>query len=149
MTTRAHQGDDPNYVSGGKRGLQLYEAHRVPTLTGGNGGEKFYSKYLFYDPKAGSIKAMINYSWDGASIPKWAQWLVRKDRKTQLASLPHDLNYQLARNGVWHGVKDARKRIDQQFYRDMRAEGISWLKAKTMYRAVRLGGGKKGSWQKR
>ena len=114
----------------------------MPTL---RGGRKLFHARFYYSPNGwmscrGSEDPRHAYSIDGASIPKWAQWLIRKDAKTLQAAGPHDLNYQLGRIGVWDGVKDARKRIDKQFLADMKHFGVGWTKRRVMYAAVRVGG---------
>lgn len=141
MTTDARLHEDPNYVRGGKRGLVLIEGHIIPTM---RGGKPFNGRYIRYDPSRGLIHLLAGYSWDGASIPRLAQIIIRKDEKTQKDSLPHDAGYQLGGEGVWDGVKDARKRIDVAFFILMR-RGTRWWqwaysKAGIMYRAVRVGG---------
>lgn len=139
MSTKEQEGEAPKYVVGGK-GFELWEGHWMYALKGGNNGDKLRGKFFFYNPQNGSMKAHPNYSWNGASIPKNVQWLVRKDRKTQISSLPHDLHYQMGRLGVFADVPGARKAIDKMFYDSMRRAGIGWLKARTMYLAVRVGG---------
>lgn len=109
------------------------------------GGKPLFHSHFTYEPNGlmmarGCPDPRYAYSIDGASIPRWAQWLIRKDEKTLQAAGPHDLNYQLGRLRVWDGVKDARRRIDRQFLSDMKRFGVGWTKRRIMYAAVRVGG---------
>lgn len=138
MTTDARRGQYPNEQPGGRRGWEILERHHVQTLLGGT---FFSSRFISYDPESGCMTAERHYTYDGASIPKWVQGIVSKTKKTRRAALPHDMSYQLGREDTWRGVKNARKRIDQQFKRDLKKAGVGWWKRNAMYAAVRVAGG--------
>lgn len=84
-----------------------------------------------YTAKAGMIT-------DIASIPGWAQSIVNKEGDKAPASIIHDHQYMTRAEG-W-----TRKECDRLLYAGLRASGVGWLEAKTMYYAVRIGG--KGQW---
>ena len=72
---------------------------------------------------------------DGGSIPRllWRVIGPPVDAQTIAAFIRHDWNYQTAR------VK--RKQADQQLYADLRAAGVSRLRAYAIYAGVRAFGG--------
>lgn len=69
---------------------------------------------------------------DGASIPRF-MWRVIGSPftgKYRRAAIIHDAYYQDPEGRT-------RKDIDKMFYEAMRSDGVIWLKAQAMYRAVR------------
>lgn len=80
------------------------------------------------------------FEWDGASIPKWAQWIIGKPMgRYALAALLHDWLYS---SRILGDTKKGRLRADELFLMAMKCLKIAWWRRKSMYRAVRLGGSK-------
>lgn len=75
----------------------------------------------------------FGFTWDGASIPKFARWLVGHplDAEFRIASLLHDAAYESRTRRVLNDVI---------FYAALRNAGVSKWKAVVMYAAVRAGG---------
>ncbi len=73
---------------------------------------------------------------DQASIPGWAQSIIHKEADSARASIIHDNQYERKEPG-W-----TRKECDRLLYAGLGATGMGWLKAKAMYLAVRVGGGR-------
>jgi len=80
------------------------------------------------------------FEWDGASIPKWAQWAIGEPMgRYALGALLHDWLYA---SRILGNTKKGRLRSDELFLMALRGLKIAWWRRKAMYRAVRLGGSK-------
>lgn len=78
------------------------------------------------------------FLFDGASIPKWAQWLIGKPMgKYALSALLHDWLYA---SRVLGDNKYGRTQADRIFSECLRAQRISGWRRRAMYSAVRAGG---------
>lgn len=79
------------------------------------------------------INIPFGYSWDGASIPSVAEWLVGNplDPEFRVASMLHDGGYEDRTTRVIH---------DCIFYYMLRYVGVPKWKAMLMFAAVRIGG---------
>lgn len=75
------------------------------------------------------------FAWNGASIPQalWSELGGRFEPETMRASLEHDWFY------LFHGVD--RPAADKHFHDRCREDGMSMLKAETLYEALRAFGG--------
>ena len=82
--------------------------------------------------RRGYLWVKAGYAWDGASGP------TIDDESTLRASLVHDVLYQALRLGLLPA--DLRLRADQLFYRMLREDGMSRMRATYWYWGVRLGG---------
>jgi hypothetical protein len=74
------------------------------------------------------------YAWDGPSGP------TIDTKNFMRGSLVHDALYQLIRMGFLE-EDPHRKLADQILYDICREDGMSWIRAKWVYRGVRVGGG--------
>lgn len=86
------------------------------------------------------------FRWNGASIPKVAWSIIGSPftGRYQRAALLHDFLYEFQGwppAGCGPRVH-SRKAVDVLFYRMMREDGVGWWRAKIMYSAVRVGGGR-------
>ena len=74
---------------------------------------------------------------DMSSTPWWAQWVpqLQKAQRMVRASIVHD---DLYGNRLINGWK--RIDADDLFYAMLRQQGVWWLQANLIYRAVRIGG---------
>lgn len=80
----------------------------------------------------GVLMIHSKYMWDGASGPAI-------DTKSFMrASLVHDALYQLLRKKAL--PPEMRKAADKVMYDICREDGMSWMRAQWVYRAVRWGG---------
>lgn len=84
------------------------------------------------------LRIKKGYAWDGASGP------ARDTPSIMRAALVHDALYQLIRVGCLDKAA-WRPRADKELRRICREDGMSWLRAWYIYRAVRVGGGKAAS----
>lgn len=106
-----------------KDGLQLYKTKAIID---------------FILPDGRVCRIPRGFEWDGASIPKAAQWLIGKPMgKYALAALLHDWLYASRILGT---TRKGRIEADELFYTVMEQLRISWWRRKAMYRAVRIGG---------
>jgi hypothetical protein len=135
MTTYERKGQAPRYDIHAENEWIIIESHILESI---RGGVPFYGKHITYNGTV--IELRPGYLWDGASIPRVFRGIVRKTRKTRERCLPHDASYELSGYGCFAGIPRARLRVDRQMYHDLREGGVSWLKAKAMYAAVRVGG---------
>lgn len=71
------------------------------------------------------------YAWDGASGP------TVDTKNSMTGALVHDALYQLMRLKLLDATTD-RVKADREFYRLLRENGMSWLRAKAWYISVRL-----------
>lgn len=94
----------------------------------------------YIDSHYGEITAKKGFQTDLASIPKCIRNIIDPSEPyIKEPSVIHDWIYRGHAGKIYN-----RKDADKIFYRGMRANGISWIKAKIMYWAVRLFG--KSSW---
>ena len=84
--------------------------------------------FLLLETK-GFLTVLAGYAWDGASGP------TIDTRNSMRAGLVHDALYQLMREELL--PQSRRKEVDWEFYRLLRKDGMSWLRAGIWYRAVR------------
>ncbi len=126
---------DLDYRLGGRRYI-LNKGRMAYTLIG---GKDFENGFLHYNGRTGLLICRKGYSWDGCSIPKYVFWL-RRTKKTKIPGLLHDAPYQLARNGVFDEVPNARKIIDGYFWHNLKARDNGYSKAWQMYKGVRVFG---------
>ena len=82
----------------------------------------------------GELGFARGYAWDGPSGP------TIDTKNFMRGSLVHDALYQLMREG--RISEDYRKLADKTLYDICRADGMSWVRAKFVYHAVRMFGGK-------
>ncbi len=116
------------YRSGYK--YQLAEAHEVQVGIQPPGDVRTD----FIDLSAsGLLTVKKGYAWDGASGP------ARDTKSIMRGSLVHDALYQLLRHG--HIEQEWRKQADLELRKICRQDGMWWLKAWLVHRAVRKGGG--------
>jgi hypothetical protein len=103
-------------------------------------GAELYETTAIIDfvlPSGIIVRIPSGFEWDGASIPKFAQWIIGKPMgKYALAALLHDWFY----SSLVLGSK-GRKEADEYFLMAMECLNIAWWRRKSMYRAVRFGGG--------
>jgi hypothetical protein len=96
-------------------------------------------RLIYSDPVEGVIRIAPGASTDGASIPRLLWTLVGAplaDTRVCPAAVVHDQLY--CTLGL--GGRLTRARADALFYRALRANGVSRLKACLYYLGVRLGG---------
>ena len=97
---------------------------------------KLLEAFQFVDKKGVKWSAPIGSIIDGASIPKLFWRLIGSPfvGKYRRASVIHD---------VYCVTKERpHSQVHKMFYDAMRVDGVSYLKAKTMYLAVKWGGPK-------
>lgn len=82
------------------------------------------------------IKLPAGFVTDFASIPRLLHSLVPPTGKYGKAAVIHDFLYRS------QGIAVSRKEADQVFEEAMEALGVGWLTRQTMYRAVRVFGGR-------
>lgn len=92
--------------------------------------------FQFRDKNEELWDAPINAIIDGASIPKMFWRVIGSPfvGRYRRASVIHDV-YCVTKSRPY-------KQVHKMFYEAMRVDGVSWLKAKTMYYAVKIGGPK-------
>ena len=71
---------------------------------------------------------------DGGSVPVAFHFVAKPFGAGLKSFLPHDWMY------VREGLPIARKQADILLYENLRRDGFGWLRAKTVYRAVRMFG---------
>ena len=109
---------------------------------------------LLYKIKTAKGEASIiiprGFTFDYASVPGWAQWIVpRQSEETDKAACLHDWLYAtewpvwLKQAGIYYtsSPSEARELCDWLFLEAMQQGGTGWLKRNTMYLCVRIGGG--------
>lgn len=82
------------------------------------------------------------YQFDGASVPRAFYNVLARFTDGLPAALVHDYRYDPLPDP--DGVKRrqlTRQQADQEFYRNLRASGVNFVRAQAAYRAVRLAGG--------
>ena len=110
-----------------------YALSKKYTMDVGIKGYNHVDKYLWILDN-GCLFLGSGYAWDGCSGP------TIDDETNMRAGLVHDALYQLIREGVI--PIELRKKADKLFYQLLREDGMSWIRAKLYYRAVRLFGDK-------
>lgn len=109
-------------------GRYKYELADDLTVNTGILGHSISEKYIQLDDD-GWLKINTGYWWDGPSGPT----IDTKD--FMRGALAHDALYQLMRLGALG--QEYRKAADKVLYKLCRADGMSWLRAGYVYRAVR------------
>ncbi len=122
--TKHFRNDKPKYK------YVLIDAYQYNTgLTHVDDG----NPYVWLD-HAGQLRISAGYAWDGPSGPTF------DTRNFMRGSLVHDALYQLMRERLLDHRKD-RKHADKLLRIIVRKDGMSWIRAWWVYRAVRLFGG--------
>ena len=89
------------------------------------------------------IQIEKGYTHDGASVPRFARWLIDRDGVHRESALLHDYLYEnrgyidLDMDSFFYNRKDA----DQIFRECLKFQGLASWKVFLMYNAVRIGGG--------
>ena len=84
--------------------------------------------------KDGMIYVWEGYCFDGASGPT-----IDTDNSFEAACF-HDIMYALIRMGVIPNTYWNRRKADLMFYKALRKDGMSWLRANAWFVGVRAGG---------
>lgn len=118
MQPTSHLGGDLSKL------MPIVGEHRVTKFSG--------NVLLKYGDKVKHVPFKKGYTFE-ASIPKFAQWLLGKPTDIDLAhaALLHDILYS-------NGYK--RETADAAFYFRLREDGVSFMRAGTLYLGVRIGG---------
>lgn len=104
---------------------------------------KAWACLLKLDGKLTRIEIEKGYTYDGASIPRFARWLIERDGVHRESALLHDYLYEcegfidFELDGLFYNRKDA----DQIFRECLKSQGLASWKVFLMYNAVRIGGG--------
>ena len=77
----------------------------------------------------------LGFKWDGASVPKYARSILPRWGDYSGAALVHDYMY----STECIEIKD-RSKADKIFLNNMKEDGVSYIRRKLMYYAVRLFG---------
>lgn len=96
---------------------------------------------IYWDSHYGCVKAKKGFTTDLASIPKFIRNIVDP-------SAPYIKEPSVIHDWIYSGneyKRFNRKDADKIFYRGMRSNGISWIKAQAMYWCVRCFG--RSSWK--
>ena len=81
------------------------------------------------------------YTTDGASVPRAFYNVIARFTDALPAALVHDLRYDPPVNEFGFKVRAlTRKQADKEFYRNLRASGVSIARSQAAYRAVRAFG---------
>lgn len=85
------------------------------------------------------LSVLEGYRWDGSSGP------TIDTKNTMIPSLIHDVLYQLLRESKFPGLNKkqlskVRKWADWEYYRALRREGMSYIRARVHYYALRVFG---------
>ena len=94
------------------------------------GEEDFETKFIDYQALDNTLLIHAGYAWDGATKP------AINTKNFRRGSLVHDSLYQLIREDYL--PRNERLMADQELRRICREDGMSWLRAWWVYRAVRL-----------
>lgn len=103
---------------------------------------KRWNCVLKIDGQLQGIEIEKGYTHDGASIPRFARWLIERDGVHRESALLHDYLYENEGvieqdiDGFYYNRKDA----DQIFRECLKSQGLSSWKVFLMYNAVRIGG---------
>ena len=103
-------------------------------VSGKQRGEWILTKPFSVMWRGGQVIAEAHFVTDGPSVPKVARSIISL-KNAWRASVIHDWLY-VMEPSTW-----TRKKADKLFYDCLRADGVGWLRAQAMYRAVRVGGG--------
>lgn len=79
----------------------------------------------------------VGFRWDGASVPRFAQSILPRWGDYSGAALVHD--YMYAKDCL--EIK-SRKKADRILLNNMKEDGVSYIRRKLMYYAVRMFGSK-------
>lgn len=125
--------------------LNPFPRNKRPWINTGSTNEDGNDIYVttavidFILPDGRVCRVPRNFQWDGASIPRWARWFIGQPMgKYALAALLHDWLYS---SRILGDTKNGRQEADELFLTVMEQLDISWWRRKSMYRAVRFGGG--------
>jgi len=117
------------YKGGYKYQTRQDYVHKFPWSLGTPG--EYEDAFLWLATDTLIVKA--GYAWDGPSGPVW------QTKNFMRGSLVHDALYQFMRKGVLD--KNVYRLVaDQELYRIIREDGMSWIRAKMVYYGVRLFG---------
>lgn len=93
-----------------------------------------------YDEAGTCVSSVPNgFLSDGASVPRWAQWLIGRWGPHLWAALWHDWAYYMASKGM---PICTRREADERLFTVARADGMHLRTAVVMWLAVRLCGRK-------
>ena len=104
--------------------------------------DKFYliKDFVYISVHFGDITCPETYLTDGASIPRWSQWMVGSpwSGKYPRAAVIHD--WLCSSDGEILGTdkRITKKESDQVFWEMMEFLGVGFIKRHMMYRAVRI-----------
>lgn len=95
---------------------------------------RLFSPLLWQDEDGMVHRVPEGYVWNGASIPRLFWW-----------SINHPLRNRYLRSSCLHDYGCYRRDepssvVHRRFYHGLRADGVSWLTANLMWRAVQIGG---------
>ena len=111
-----------------------------PVLTyRGSNKWRLEKPYIYRHPKK-NIQVHEGFVFDLASVPRFLWWMIAPFELSITAPLLHDYLYQTGGMGVF-----SRDEADDIFLAVMRDEGISGVRRRMAYRAVRLFAG--GAWK--
>ena len=126
------------------------EEAKVQLVSGGRGASLLFPYAVQYngckDFPAGWVTLPAKFTCDFASVPRILWSFIPPQGDYTYAAMLHDFFYKHHKYPATGNWSIDRKMADKIFYLSMRAYGVSWLKAKLMYTAVRLCGAR--SWKK-
>ena len=93
-------------------------------------------EHSYASSKDGILSIKKGYAWDGASGP------IINTHDTLVASLVHDVLYQVMRLNLIKSSKENRKIADKNFFEILKMHGVNSIRRKVWYFAVRLFGKK-------
>lgn len=102
----------------------------------------FYQFTLRLDGRLYLFTINQGFIYDGASVPRWARWLIERDGVHREAALIHDWLYECEGTAyldeeMFHYT---RKDADQIFRECLKFKSLASWKVFLMYNAVRIGG---------
>ena len=104
--------------------------------------DKFYliKDFVYKSDKFGDITCPETYLTDGASIPRWSQFIVGSpwSGKYPRAAVIHDWLCSSEGEILGTDIKLTKKESDQVFLEMMKFLDVGFFKRHTMYRAVRI-----------
>lgn len=101
--------------------------------------QKTWVSVFKFDGKLTRIEIEKGYTYDGATVPRLARWLIERDGVHRESALLHDFLYEneghidLGDDDFFYNRKDA----DQIFRECLKAQGLASWKVFLMYNAVR------------
>ena len=93
-------------------------------------------EHEYASSKDSVLSVKKGYAWDGASGP------IINTRDTLVASLVHDVLYQVMRLNLIKSSKENRQIADKNFFEILKMNGVNSIRRKVWYLAVRLFGKK-------